>query len=110
MICGDIHVCIDYRELSAFLQKEKMSETVIHLVISEGYDVRTEDIHDLDSGYTVELGIDYGTAEHIAGYCIKHVFLFAAHLIYITRKHGHAAHQLFVNLLGQKVAVHIVGM
>ena len=66
------------------------------------------DIHDLDGGYSVKLGIDYGTAEHIAGYCIKHIFLFAADLIYITRKHGHAAHQFIVYVFNQKIAVQIV--
>ena len=48
MVCSDIHICIYDREFRTFFKKEKVRETIVNLMVSEGDNVGTECIHYLN--------------------------------------------------------------
>ena len=107
---GDIHVCVDYRELCAFFDKEKMCKAVVNFVVAKGYNVRGEHVHDFDGGHSLIFAVDYRTAEHIAGNCVDNVFFFVTNFVYVTGKHRNSAEKFFINFFCHKVAVKVVRM
>ena len=86
-IGGDIHIGVDYRELGAFFDKKKVRKTVVNFVVAKGNNIRSKHVHDFDSGHAFIFAVDNGTAEHIAGDCIKYVFFLMANFVYVTGKH-----------------------
>ena len=104
----DVQIGVDDGEIRALLQKQKMGQTVIDLMVADGGHVRPHQIHDADGGGTLVLRVDDAAAEHIARHGIDHIFLLPPHLVDIAGEQRYAAHQPLVDLLGQKIAVHIV--
>ena len=104
----DVQIGVDDGEIRALLQKQKMGQTVVDLVVADGGHVRPHQIHDADGGGTLVLRIDDAAAEHIARHGVDHIFLLPPHLVDIAGEQRYAAHQPLVDLLGQKIAVHIV--
>ena len=56
------------------------------------------------------LRVDDAAAKHIARDGVNHIFLLTPNLVDIAREQRHAAHQPLVDLLGEEVAMHIVGV
>ena len=106
--CCKIKVRVDYRESCAFFKEEKVRDTVVRLMVSKCHNVRSKHVHDFDGGHAFIFAVDYVSPKHIAGNCIKNVFLFFADFIEVAGKHRNAADKLFVLFLRHKVAVHII--
>ena len=87
-----------------------MREPVIKLMIAERHDIGGEEIHDLNRGDAEELAVDEGALEHVAGDGVEDIFLLVPHLVYVAGEAGDAADQGFIYLLGEEVAVHVVGV
>ena len=68
------------------LTQEEVREEVIALQ-DMGNNIRSKHVHDFDSGHAFIFAVDNGTAEHIAGDCIKYVFFLMANFVYVTGKH-----------------------
>ena len=106
----DVQIGVDDGKIRALLQKQKMGQAVIDLVVADGGHIRPHQIHDADGGGTLVLRVDDVAAEHIACHGIDHIFLLPPHLVDIAGEQRYAAHQPLVDLLGQKITVHIVGV
>lgn len=104
----DVQIGVDDREIRALFQKQQMSEAVVDLVVADGGHVRPHQIHDADGGGILVLRINDAAAEHISRHGVDHVLFLSPHFIDIARQQRHAAHQPFVDLFGQKIAMHIV--
>lgn len=104
----DVQIGVDDGEIRALFQKQQMSEAVVDLVVADGGHVRPHQIHDADGGGALVLRINDAAAEHIARHGVDHVLFLPPHFIDIARQQRHAAHQPFVDLFGQKIAMHIV--
>ena len=103
-----MQIGVDDGEIRALFQKQKVGQTVIDLVVADGGHVRPYQIHDADGGGALVLRVDDAAAEHIARHGVDHIFLLPPHLVDIAGEQRYAAHQPLVDLLGQKIAVHIV--
>ncbi len=101
---------VDDRKIRAFFQKQQVSQAVINLVIADGGNIRANQIHDADGGGAFVFRVDDTSPEHISCDGIDDIFLLTPNLIHVAGKQRHAAHQLFIDLFRQKIAVHIVGV
>ena len=110
VVRGDVQVRVDDRELRAFFEKQQMRKAVVNLVVAHRHDVRSEDVHDLNRGDALELGVDDGASEHVAGDGVDDVLLLLAHLVDVTGEHGNAAHQVLIDIFREEVSVHVVGV
>src|SRR4030066_291475 len=54
----DIKIGIDYREVSHFLQKEQMRQTVIKLMITQSDHIRRQIVHNLHGGDAFVFGVN----------------------------------------------------
>ena len=104
----DVQIGVDDREIRALFQKQQMSEAVVDLVVADGGHVRPHQIHDADGRGALVLRINDAAAEHIARHGVDYVLFLPPHFIDIARQQRHAAYQPFVDLFGQKIAMHIV--
>ena len=104
----DVQIGVDDREIRALFQEQQMGEAVVDLVVADGGHVRPHQIHDADCGGALIFRINDAAAEHIARHGVDHVLLLPPHFIDIARQQRHAAHQPFVDLFGQKIAMHII--
>ena len=106
----DMKIGIDDRKIRAFFQKQQMGQAVINLVVADGGNIRANQIHDADGGGAFVFRVDDTSPEHISRDGIDDIFLLMPNLIHVAGKQRHAAHQLFIDLLRKKIAVHIVGV
>ena len=104
----DVQIGVDDGEIRALFQKQQMGEAVVDLVVADGGHVRPHQIHDADGRGALVLRINDAAAEHISRHGVDHVLFLSPHFIDIARQQRHAAHQPFVDLFGQKIAMHIV--
>ena len=107
-ISGDVHIGVDYRELCAFFNKEKMRKTVVNFVVAKGNNVRGEHVHNFNGGHAFIFAVDYASAEHIAGNGIKYVFFLMSNFVYVTGKHRNSAQEFLIDFFCHKVAVKVV--
>ena len=77
----NVQIGVDDGEIRALLQKQKMGQTVVDLVVADGGHVRPHQIHDADGRGTLVLRVDDAAAEHIARHGIDHIFLLPPHLL-----------------------------
>ena len=110
IIRADMKVRIDNREVSAFFDKQQMRQTVINLVITDGHNVRSQQIHNLNGRYALVFRINYRAAKHIPGDAVDNILFFFPYLIDIAGKHGYAADELIINSFSQKIAMQVIGM
>ena len=103
-------VRVDDGEPGALLKEEKMGETVVHLVVAYGGDVRSQKVDQIYGGQTHILRVNDGAAEHVAGYGVQHVLLLFAGPGDVVGEHCESAGPLSVDYLGKEVPVHVVGM
>ena len=103
-----VHIGIDDRKGGALLKKQQMGQTVVHLVIAEGHDIRRQQIHDLNRRDALELTVDQGAAEHVARNGVDDVLFLTADLVDIAGQAGDAADQFLIHLFGCKVAMQVV--
>ena len=87
-----------------------MRQAVVDLVVADGGYVGPHQIHNADGGGALVLRVDDAAPEHIPRHGVDHVFLLPPHLVDIAGKQRYAAHQPLVDLLGEEIAVHIVGV
>ena len=87
-----------------------MAQAVVGLVVADGGHVGAQQVENFDGGDTLEVAVNDGAAEGIAGDGIEDVLLLAADLIDVTREHGEAAHADAVGFLRQKVPVDVIGV
>ena len=97
VIRADVEVGIDNREVSALFDKQQMRQTVINLVITNGHNVRTKQIHNLYSRHTLVFRVDNRTTKHIARDAVNYILFFCANLIDIAGKHGYTTNKLIIN-------------
>lgn len=110
VIRANVKVRIDNREVSALFDKQQMRQTVINLVITDGHNVRSQQIHNLNGRYALVFRIDYGATEHIPGDAVDNILFFFPYLIDIAGKHGYAADELIINSFSQEIAMQVIGM
>ena len=70
----DVEVGVDDGESRQLFDKKQMRDTVIHLMVADGDDIRGEGVHDLDRGKPLVFRIDDRAAEHIACNGIENIF------------------------------------
>ena len=110
VIRADVEVRIDNREVSAFFDKQQMRQPVINLMVTDGHNVRSQQIHNLNGRYSFVFRINYGATEHISGDAIDNILFFCPYLIDIAGKHGYAADELIINSFSQEIAMQVIGM
>ncbi len=91
-------------------KKEQMCNAVIQFVVSQGDNIRPQDIHNLYGGDSLEFRIYKRASEHVPCDHVKGIGGISPDLVYITRKQGDTSHQLIINFFCQKIAVHVIGM
>ena len=84
IIRADMKVGIDNREVRALFDKQQMRQTVINLMIADGHNVRSQQIHNLNGRYTLVFRVDYRTTEHITGDAVDNILFFCPYLIDIA--------------------------
>ena len=87
-----------------------MCDTVIQLMVPKTCNIRGKHIHNIYCGNTAKFAVDYRASEHIACNCVDNVLFLSTHPTDIIRQHRNSADILVVNLLGQKIAMNIVGV
>ena len=87
-----------------------MCDTVIQLMVPKTCNIRGKHIHNINRGNAAEFAVDYRTSEHIACNCVDNVLFLSTRPTDIIRQHRNSADILVVNLLGQKIAMNIVGV
>ena len=87
-----------------------MRQAVVDLVVADGGYVGPHQIHNADSGGALVLRVDDAAPEHIPRHGVDHVFLLPPYPVDIAGKQRYAAHQPLIDLLGEEIAVHIVGV
>ena len=110
IIRADMKVRIDNREVSAFFDKQQMRQTVIYLMVTNGHNVRSQQIHNLNGRYALVFRINYGATEHISGNAVNNIFFFCSYFIDIAGKHGYAADELIINSFSQEITMQVIGM
>ena len=110
VIRADMKVRIDNREVSALFDKQQMRQTVINLMIADGHNVRSQQIHNLNGRYALVFRINYGATEHISGNAVNNILFFCSYLIYVAGKHGYAADELIINSFSQEITMQVIGM
>ena len=106
----EIHVGVYDGKGGALFNEQKMRQPVVHLVVAQSHHVGGQQVHDLDGGDSLKFAVDQRAAEHIAGDGVDNIFFLVANLVDVAGQPGHAAHQMLVHLLCQKVAVQVVGV
>ena len=99
VIRADVEIGIDNREVSALFDKQQMRQPVINLVITNGHNVRTKQIHNLYSRHTLVFRINYRATEHISGNAVNNILFFCSYFIDIAGKHGYTTNKLIINSL-----------
>ena len=110
IIRADMKVRIDNREIGALFDKQQMRQTVIYLMVTNGHNVRTKQIHNLNGRYALVFRINYGATEHISGNAVNNILFFCSYLIDIAGKHGYAADELIINSFSQEITMQVIGM
>ena len=110
VIRADMKVRIDNREVSAFFDKQQMRQTVIYLMVTNGHNVRSQQIHNLNGRYAFVFRINYGATEHISGNAVNNILFFCSYFIDIAGKHGYAADELIINSFSQEITMQVIGM
>ena len=110
VIRANMKVRIDNREVSAFFDKQQMRQTVIYLMVTNGHNVRSQQIHNLYSRHTLIFRINYGATEHISGNAVNNILFFCSYFIDIAGKHGYAADELIINSFSQEIVMQVIGM
>ena len=105
-----VHIGVNDRESGAPLDKEKMRQTVVYLVIADRRDLGREKIHDLDRRDPFVLAVNDRSAEHIPRDHVENVLLIVSDLVNVTRQHGNAADHAGAGLRRQKITVEVVRM
>ena len=80
----DVEICVDDREVGALFEEKEMRETVVDLMVSDGCDIWSDQVHDADRGGALILRIDDTATEHIARDGIDHIPLLPADLVDIA--------------------------
>ena len=106
--CLYVKVGIDDREFAALFQEKQVCHAVVHLVVTQSHHIRCQVVHDFDSADALILGVDNGASEHIPGNDIKSLRVLVSYFVKISAEHGNSAHQIVVDVFGEKVAVHII--
>ena len=110
VIRADVEVRIDNREVSAFFDKQQMRQPVINLMVTDGHNVRSQQIHNLNGRYSFVFRINYGATEHISGDAVDNILFFCPYLIDIAGKHRYAANKLIINSFSQEITMQVIGM
>ena len=110
VIRADVKVRIDNREVSAFFDKQQMRQPVIYLMVTNGHNVRSQQIHNLNGRYALVFRINYGATEHISGNAVNNILFFCSYFIDIAGKHGYAADELIINSFSQEITMQVIGM
>ena len=110
VIRADVEVRIDNREVRAFFDKQQMRQPVINLMVTDGHNVRSQQVHNLNGRYTLVFRINYRATEHIPGDAVDNILFFCPYLIDIAGKHGYAADKLIINSFSQEIAMQVIGM
>ena len=110
VIRTDVKVRIDNREIGALFDKQQMRQTVINLVITDGHNVRSQQIHNLNGRYALVFCINYRATEHVPGDAVDNILFFFPYLIDIAGKHGYAADELIINSFSQEITMQVIGM
>ena len=110
VIRADTEVRADNGKIRALFEEQHVGYTVIHLVVADGGHIGRQHVHDLNRRQAVVFRVDKRTPEHVARNRIHDVFLFTARFLDVAGQHRDAADQLVVDLIGKKIAVHVVGV
>ena len=87
-----------------------MCDTIVDLMVTQGNNIRSKHIHDLDGGDALVFTVDQRTTEHITGYSINDIGFFMTDFINITGQHGNTTQKLLIHLFCKEIAVQVIGV